>query len=71
MLSKVQFSEERQMHRAQAVLNLLQQDGLDEWAYGFWHNVLETLSKNEVTYNYRAKLLDMEIQKRKQQNGSN
>lgn len=60
-LSKMQYSEERQLARAQAVANLLQQDGLDEWAYTFWHRVLQSLSKNKHTYDYRMKVFSKKI----------
>lgn len=48
------YSERRQLKRAEAVYNLLQQDNLSPWARQYWNTVLKRLSKSEAQYNHRV-----------------
>ena len=48
------FSEMRQLSRRGAVLQILQQDNLSEWARNYWGTVYDTIAMNEERYNARV-----------------
>ena len=48
------FNEMRQLSRRGAVLQLLQQDNLSEWARNYWGTVYDTIAMNEQRYNARV-----------------
>jgi len=48
------FNEMRQLSRRGAVLQLLQQDNLSEWARNYWGTVYDTIAMNEERYNARV-----------------
>ena len=48
------FNEMRQLSRRGAVLQILQQDNLSEWARNYWGTVYDTIAMNEQRYNARV-----------------
>jgi len=48
------FNEMRQLSRRGAVLQLLQQDNLSEWARNYWGTVYDTIAMTEQRYNARV-----------------
>lgn len=48
------YSEQKQLERRAAVLRLLQQDNLSEWARNYWGLVFDTIAMNEERYNSRV-----------------
>ena len=48
------FNEMRQLSRKGAVLQLLQQNNLSEWARNYWGTVYDTIAMNEEHYNARV-----------------
>ncbi len=48
------FNEMKQLSRKGAVLTILQQDNLSEWARNYWGNVYETIAMSEDRYNDRV-----------------
>jgi hypothetical protein len=57
----MQFNERLQRERAEYIMQVLDQDGLSEWAYDFWHLTLQRLAKNETEFNYRYRKYNQEI----------
>ena len=49
------YNEMRQLSRRGAVLQLLQQDNLSEWARDYWSLVYDTIAMDEERYNARVK----------------
>lgn len=48
------YSEQKQLERATAVAQLLQQPNLSTWARDYWSTVLKRLSRSEEQYNARV-----------------
>lgn len=58
------YSEQRQLERRAAVLQLLQRDDLTEWARNYWSTVYDTIAMTEERYNARVVTLYTEIRKK-------
>ena len=58
------YSEQRQLERRAAVLQLLQRDDLTEWARNYWSTVYDTIAITEERYNARVVTLYTEIRKK-------
>ena len=48
------FNEMKQLSRKGAVLTVLQQDNLSEWARNYWGTVYDTIAMDEDRYNARV-----------------
>ncbi len=48
------FNEMKQLSRKGAVLTILQQDNLSEWARNYWGRVYDTIAMSEDRYNARV-----------------
>ena len=57
------FNEMRQLGRRAAVLRVLQQDDLSEWARNYWGRVFDTIAMTEERYNARVANYSKNIKK--------
>lgn len=57
----MQYNERVQLKRAENCLRVLNQDGLSEWAYDFWHTTARSLAKSKTEYDYRFRKFDREV----------
>ena len=58
------YSEQKQLERRAAVLQLLQQNNLSEWARNYWGLVYDTIAMDEERYNSRVVSTFQEIRNR-------
>ena len=58
------YSEQKQLERRAAVLQLLQQNNLSEWARNYWGLVYDTIAMDEERYNSRVVGTYQEIRNR-------
>ena len=59
------FNEMKQLSRKGAVLTILQQDNLSEWARNYWGTVFDSITMDEGRYNSRVVTTFKNIQSRK------